>query len=114
MTSTNYPYFTANLNCVSRIKAPSNKVIRIYVSDILLEEQEQGTDGSFQCTKSYIQFRNSDNDEGVKFCGQRDTTGAYTFTSCGNSVIINYVSSSASSLPFRGANIFYESKPSFN
>jgi hypothetical protein len=110
MTSPNYPYFTANLNCVSRITAPSNKVIRIYVSDILLEEPEQGSDGSFSCTKSYVQFQNSDSDDGIKFCGQRGTTGTYTFTSCGNSVIIKYVSSPASSLPFRGANIFYESK----
>ena len=107
ITSTNYPQWIPNERCRLVINGASDKVIRVYVSDLSTEEAEENGD----CDKSSLSFYSGN--IATRYCGDKKENGNYVFISCSNSLEILWHSSSIASAPFRGFNIYYEGSYSF-
>ena len=103
ITSPNYPQWIPNKNCRVTINAPTDKVIRVYISDISTEPEELNE----SCEKSRLTFYSGSIE--TTYCGdKKENGGDYDFVSCTNRLDILWRSSSLVSSPLRGFNVYYE------
>jgi hypothetical protein len=119
ITSPNYPTWSAGRNCVRNIVAPVGKVIRVFISDLNIENPD--ANGEYEefislfffqnlilflsCQTGYLSLKTDCGN--LKYCGTKDSAGSYILESCSNTLTVDYVSTT-SSIPLRGFNIYFE------
>ena len=103
MTSPNYPNWTPNIECRTRLVAPADKLIRVYINDLNIENDEGESSG---CRVGHLGL--AANGVETRYCGDKSLSGSYVFLSCSNSLSVTYKSSAIISSQYRGFNLYYE------
>lgn len=64
---------------------------------------------NFRCNQGFLEIKSEC--DIIKYCGSKNNSAvgtSFIFTSCTNTVSVNYVSANPSSVNLRGFNIYYE------
>ena len=103
--SKKYPNYESNVDCTLTISTNDpNKSIRFYVTDIQIQYSQ--ISNSESCDPDFL--RVSDGTSRETYCGGRSVLTTYSYTTCSNTLTINYKTGSASSIRSRGFNGYYE------
>ncbi len=102
ITSPSYPKWQQNTKCFTKLTAPVNKHIRVYITDLNTESADENN----ECTSGHLSLLSSGTE--IKYCGDKTPNGEYVFLSCSNDLEIYYRSSAILSTTYRGFNLYYE------
>jgi hypothetical protein len=106
ITSKNFPNYQSKTNCTLRIETSNpNKVIKFYITEIDIDV----VDMKGKCSFDYLSLTDGITSE--KHCGHTSYLDSLSYTSCSNSLTINYVAIEESffSVSLTGFRAYYES-----